>query len=144
MVIAQVMAQNLNHLPPADPEEQLRPSSDGTLAILGTVAGILLCLCVILIISVLVCRSKAKRTRQDQGGADAEDQGGADAGHAIQRMDTVMAGAIEIPTENSIYNVPTAAETGLPLANATLTMPPASTEGMDSLPVAVAYAVDAV
>ena len=130
------MVQNLNHLPPADPEEQLRPfSAYEAAAILWTVVGILVCLCVIIIISVLVCRSKAKRTRQDQG---------ADAGHAIQTMDTVLAGAIDIPTENSIDNVPTATETGLPLANATLTMPPASTEGMDSLPVAVAYAVDPV
>ena len=75
---------------------------------------------------VVCCRLKAKRTRQDQR---------ADTGHAIHRQATVMAEEIEVLAEDS-YAIPTAAETDLPIANATLTIPPALTADMDSLPVA--------
>ena len=92
--------------------------------------GVLGSLCLIIIISVLFCRYKATNRRV-----------GVYDGHAIQ---TVMAGVADIVTENLDDDVPTATEIDLPIANATLTMPPALTEDMEAIPVAVTQVVDSV
>ena len=143
VVIPQAMIQTLNHLLPCEAEdsseEQRRRSGGGgswvaELVVVYVVVGVLISLCVILII-VVVCRNKARQTQQEQP---------VDNGHAIQRMDTAMAGAIDIPTENSIDRIPTATVSGPAIANATLTMPPALTEDIEALPVAAASPSHAV
>ena len=134
------MIQKLNHLPPGKAEDSskeqlLRSGSGGSgdggswVAELGAVYGsspLFLALCAMLVM-VAVCRNKA---RQEQPVGN---------GHAIQRADIAMAGVVDVTTENSIVNVPTATEIDPPIVDATLVMPPAS-EDMD-LPVAVAQAV---
>ena len=86
--------------------------------------------CGIVIAVVVYCRLKIKRTRQDPH---------AQTGHAIHRQATVMAEEIEVLAGEDSNAIPTAAETGLPIANATLTIPPALMADMDALPVAVVH-----
>ena len=120
-------------MPPADPEEQRRPVGDGAgFVAVYAVSGVLGSLCLIIIISVLVCRYKATTSTRRVGVYD---------GHAVQ---TVMAGVADIVTENLDDDIPTATEIDLPIANATLTMPPALTEDMEAIPVAVTQVVDSV
>ena len=66
---------------------------------------------------------------------------GADDRHAS--VPTVLVGVADIVTESlDDDDVPTATE--IPIASATLTMPPASTEDMEAIPVAVSPVVDSV
>ena len=55
-------------------------------------------------------------------------------------MNTPVAAAISIPTENSIAVVPTARDTGIrrtATVDATMTLPPTSIDVMEGIPVAV-------
>ena len=122
-------------MPPADREEQRRPVGDGathSFVAVSAVFGVLGSLCVISIISVLVCRLY-KATHRD----DTTPRSDVDDGHVT----TTVA---DIITENLDDDVPTATEIELTIENAKLTMPPASTEDMDSIPVAVTQVVDSV
>ena len=103
-------------------EDQPSPSGGGAgFVALYAVSGVLGSLCVVIIIIVVVCRCKAKRPRQLPDN-----------------------GVIAIPTQNPNENVPTVTETDPPIETATLTMPPALMEDMDSLPVAVQSPIDDV
>ena len=102
-------------------------SSVTTAVVLGLLGG-LLCLCLTIggvVGLVVVCRRKAKRTRSN----------------------TLTAGVIDFPTQDMIDTVPTATESGYelellsPVVQAQLTLPPARTEGMESIPVAVVQVV---
>ena len=126
VVIAQVMVQSLNHLHPGEDEDLSEQINAGDGGVVYAAFGVFISFCVVIVIFV-VCRNKAK-TRPEHPVGDR---------HVIQRSHTAIAGAIDVPTENSIENVPTATAIDLPLAmDATLTMPPAS-DDMD-LPIAVA------
>ena len=62
-------------------------------------------------------------------------------GPAIRRTNTPIAAALSISTENLIDDVPMALDTGIRRSltdDATLTLPPASVEEMEAIPVAVA------
>ena len=125
VVIAQVMVQSLNHLHPGEDEDLSEQINAGDGGVVYAAFGVFISFCVVIVILV-VCRNKAK-TRPEHPVGDR---------HVIQRSHTAIAGAIDVPTENSIANVPTATSMHLPIANATLTTPPAS-EDLD-LPIAVA------
>ena len=122
-------------MPPAESEEQRRPVGDeasfGTMYVVFGVFGVLGFLCVIVIISALVCRYKATHRYETTRRSDVDDE----------HVTTTVA---EIAAENSDDDVPTATEIELIIANAKLTMPPASTEGMNDIPVAVTQVVDSV
>ena len=115
-------------------------SSAATSILVGLLFG-LICLCLIIgavVVVVQICRRKAKRSQT----ARMDD---------VHNRDTVMAGAIDFPTQDMIDTVPTATETGYelepslpivePIVQAKFTLPPATTEEMDSLPVASAQFV---
>ena len=90
------------------------------------VFGVLGFLCVIVIISALVCRYKATHRYET---TDVDDE----------HVTTTVA---EIAADNSDDDVPIATEIELIIANAKLTMPPTSTEGMNAIPVAVTQVFD--
>ena len=125
------MIQNLNHLPPVDPEDR---SGDGdSLDVELTVFGVIFSLCFLIVIYVVLRNIHKARQEQPVG---ARQEQPVDNGPAIQRAHTAIAAVVDVPTENSIANVPTATSMHVPIANATLTTPPAS-EDLD-LPIAVA------
>ena len=109
---------------------------------MNTTMGICVCLIAIPAVIVGVCiavRRKTKRTAPMPRVVAIEGPG------SFARSRTIMATPIQVT--GATANIPTAAVTDLvraPTVRATVTMPPASLEDMEAIPVAVAHPAVAV